>query len=71
MSKVIKEVIKTSVATITTVFLTVLLLGLMSGSNGKNYTVYDVPGFGKAMRGTRAFGETVGEKMRSSAQPTV
>lgn len=67
MAKVIKETVKISVAVVCTVFLTVLVLGVMSGAKDKDYSAFDIPLIGKALRGTEALGKTAGEHLRPKA----
>lgn len=67
MAKVIKETVKISIAVTVTVFLTVFVLGATSGFKGKDYSAYDIPLFGKALRGTDSLGKVVGQNMPGAA----
>ncbi len=66
---VAKDVIKISAGVVITVFLTVLTLGIVNSSTGKNYNAKDIPGLGWLLSATDSAGRTIGEKMRK--QPTV
>ena len=73
MAKVIKETIKISIAVVATVFMTTFVLGVVNGAKGaegrEDYSVYDVPLLGNALRGADALGLIVGEKIKGKDQP--
>ena len=65
-----KELIKISVGVVITVFLTVLTLGVVSGSKGKEYSVSDIPGIGSLLDAANAAGKSIGERMAKKAPKT-
>lgn len=61
-----KDVAKICLGVTMTVILTVFMLGIVNGSQDKNYSVTDIPLFGSIIKATDTAGNSLGQKMKLS-----